>query len=125
MATFIRVALATFIAPSILNAQAADCPPVGNPDAFLCSLSADAQRAADPAGDLNYATKLIQMIALHVSQGNVTQLAQRLASADQAARHDPGKYIPETAIAAAFNRLMAQVIDKSAPPYSHRCANGA
>jgi hypothetical protein len=116
MATFIRVALATFIAPSILNAQAADCPPVGNPDAFLCSLSADAQRAADPAGDLNYATKLIQMIAPHVSQGNVTQLAQRLASADQAARHNPGKYIPETAIAASFNRLMAQVIDKSAPP---------
>jgi hypothetical protein len=116
MTTLICVALVTFIAPLILCAQTAGCPPIGNPDAFLCSLSADAQRAADPAGDLNYATKLIRMIAPHISQGNVTQLAQRLASADQAARHDPGKYIPETTIAAAFNRFMAQVIDKDAPP---------
>jgi hypothetical protein len=116
MATLIRVALATFIAPSILSAQAAGCPPVGQPDAFLCSLSADAQRASDPAGDLNYATELIRMLAPHLSRDGVAQLAQRLASADQAARHDPGKYVPETAIAAAFNRLMAQVLDKNAPP---------
>src|ERR1039458_5824601 len=56
------------------------------------------------------------MLAPHLSRDGVAQLAQRLASADQAARHDPGKYIPETAIATAFNRLMVQVLDKNATP---------
>jgi hypothetical protein len=111
-----RVVLAAVIAPSILSAQTAGCPSVGQPGAFLCSLGADEQRADSPAGDVKYATELIRMMAPHVSRGDVALLACRLASADQAARHDPGKYIPETAVAAAFNGLMAQVLDKNATP---------
>jgi len=118
MATGIWIVLATVIAPTILSAQAAGCPSVGQPGAFLCSLDADAQRAADPAGDLNYATELIHMMASHLSRDDVAVLARRVALADQAARRDPGKYIPETAVAAAFNGLMAKVLDKKSPPIS-------
>jgi len=54
--------------------------------------------------------------ALHVSQGDAAELAHRLASADQVARHDPRQYIPEDAVAAAFNGLMAQIQDSHATP---------
>ncbi len=116
MAPAAWVLLAAFIAPLILGAQAAGSPSAGGPSAFLNSLSAYAQRAASPAGDLSYATELMRMTASHVSQGDFAQLARRLASADQAARHDPTKYIPETAVAAAFNWLMAQAQGNHAGP---------
>jgi hypothetical protein len=109
MAPTMWVTLATFIAPLAVNAQAPGCPSVGQPGAFLCSLGAEAQRAADPAGDLKYATELIGMITPHVSREDRAQMARRLASADQAARHDTGRYVPESSVAAAFNELMAQV----------------
>jgi len=116
MVSGIWVALATVIAPSILSAQAPGCPPLGQPGAFLCSLGARAQRAADPAGDMDYATELIQMMSPHVSRDGVVVLARRLALSDQAARRDPQKYTQETAIAAAFNGLMAKVLEKNSPP---------
>lgn len=106
---------AAVIAIPILNAQTAGSPP--RPDAWANSLSTYAQRAADPAGDLVYATQLIGMMKPYVSQGEFAQLARRLASADQAARHDPKKYVPETAVAAAFNGLMAPVQHNSATPF--------
>jgi hypothetical protein len=113
-----RVVLAIAITPSILGAQtaAAGSHSAGGPSAFLNSLSADAQRADSPAGDLNYATELIRMTASRVSPGDATQLAHRLASADQAARHDTSKYVPETAVVAAFNGLMAKAQGSNAKP---------
>jgi hypothetical protein len=117
MAPTIWVTLATFIATLAVNAQAPGCHPEGHPEAFLCTLGADAQRAADPAGDLKYATELIGMTAHHVSREDRAQLARRLASADQAARHDPGRYVPESSVAAAFNELMAPVKRNNATPF--------
>lgn len=114
VAPVVWVALATLITPSAVSAQATGTFSTSGPSTFLNSLSLDAQRADSPAGDLNYATELIRMMASHVSRGDVAQLARRIATADQAARHDPSKYIPEGVVAVAFNGLMAQVLDKSA-----------
>lgn len=101
---------------SAATPQTVGCPSVGLPGAFLCSLGADAQRAVDPASDLNYATELIRMIAPHFSRDDVAVLARRLALSDQAAQRDPRRYVSETAVAAAFNGLMAQILDKHATP---------
>jgi len=110
--------LVAVIAPVVLCAQTANSRSAGDPNAWSHSLSVDAQRAAEPAGDLNYATELIGMMKPYVSQGDFARLARRLASADQAARHDSRKYISETAVAAAFNRLMAPVPHNNATPFS-------
>lgn len=112
------IALAVFIAPSILIAQTTGSRSLGGPNPFLNSLSTYAQHAASPAGDLNYATELMRMMTgSRISRGDFAQLARRLASADQAARHDPRKYVPETAVAAAFNWLMAQAQGNYATPF--------
>lgn len=111
------IALAIVNVPLILSAQAAGSSPVGVTNPFLNSLSAFAQRAASPADDLDYATELMRMMGPHVSRGNFTQLARRLASADQAARHDSTKYIRETSVATAFNGLMAQVQGRHSTPF--------
>jgi hypothetical protein len=108
------VALAVVGTASHLSEQADDCPPVGQPGAFLCSLDRDAQHAAEPAGDLKYATEVIHLMAARLGRDDVAVLGRRLALADQAARRDPRKCVPETAIATAFNELMAQVLDKHA-----------
>ncbi len=109
--------LAMVIPLSSATAQAPESRPVGGKNAFLASLSKYEEHAADPAGDLIYATELIRMTVSHVSRNDLERLARRLASADQAARHDGRKYIPETAIATAFNGLMAQVQDNHATPF--------
>jgi hypothetical protein len=108
------VVSATVITTLALSAQTAGSPSIGGPSTFLNSLSAYAQRADSSPGDVNYATELIRMMASHVSRDDVAVLARRLASADQAARHDPGRYVAETAVAAAFNRFMAQVQGRDA-----------
>jgi len=117
MASTVWVALSTVIASSALSAQAPGCPSVGQPGAFLCSLGVDAKRAADPAGDLKYAAELIGMITPNLSREDRAQMARRLASADQEARHDPGRYVPESSVAAAFNELMAPVKRNNATPF--------
>jgi len=116
VAPVVWVVSASLIAQLSLTAQAAGSGSVIGPNTFLNSLSKDEQRAESPAGDLNYATELIQMVASHVSRGDAAQLARRLASADQAARRDPRKYVPETAVAAAFNALMARAQGSYATP---------
>jgi len=65
--------------PSTSGEQAVGSPSGGDPNAWGKALSADAQRATDPAGDLSYATRLIGMAKPHVSQGDFAKLAQRLA----------------------------------------------
>jgi len=110
------VALAALIAPLTLSAQAADSRSVGGPSAFLNSLSIDAQRADSPAGDLSYATELIQMIASHIDGGDVALLSHRLATMDQEARRNGAQYIQEAAVASAFNGMMSQIQGSYATP---------
>ena len=107
---------ATMIMTSLLSAQTAGSPVAGRPSAYLNTLSTYAQHADSPEGGLKYAMDLMGAAALHVSQGDAAELAHRLASADQVARHDPRQYIPEDAVAAAFNGLMAQIQDSHATP---------
>ena len=107
---------ATLIMTSLLSAQTAAPAATGGPSAYLSTLSTYAQHADSPEGGLKYATDLMGAAALHVSPGDAAELAHRLASADQTARHDPRQYIAEAAVAAAFNGLMAQIQDSHAKP---------
>ena len=107
----------TGVAPCASGTQTTASPSAGDRNPWANSLSAYAQRADSPAGDLNYARELICMMGPHISCSSLSELAHRLASADQAARHDPRKYVSESAVAAAFNRLMAPVPHDSAAPF--------
>ena len=100
----------------ILSAQTTRSDSVEGPSAFLNSLSKYAQGAEASRGDLSYSTELIRMMALHVSEPNAAQLARRITLADRTARQDVRKYIPESAVAEAFNMLMAQVQGNRASP---------
>jgi hypothetical protein len=92
-----------------LSAQGVGSHSAPTPFPFLDSLSRYEQRATNPPGELEYATVLVRLTASHLSQNDSSLLAERLARANQEARHDDTKLIPEAAVVEAFNAWMAQV----------------
>jgi hypothetical protein len=103
------VVLTALLATPQLGAQAAGSRAVPTPSPFLDSLSRHEQRATNPAGELEYATVLVGMTASHLRPNDSSHLAERLAKANEQARHDDTKLIPESAVVEAFNQWMAQV----------------
>jgi hypothetical protein len=109
LATAACVVLTALVTAPQPSAQAVGSHSAPTPIPFLDSLSRYEQRATDPAGELEYATVLVRMTVSHLSQNNSSLLAARLARANQEARHDDTKLIPEAAVVEAFNAWMAQV----------------
>lgn len=103
------IALCVITTPMPLHAQESVTGSTAPRSTFLASLSRYEQGASTPTGDLKYATALVRLTAPRVNTQDLSKLARRLASTDQSVRGGKHNYVPEKAVATAFNRLMARV----------------
>lgn len=102
------VLLAAALTPQAApEAQAAPHSPPSSPVAVLI---AEASNANSQAGSLQYAKHLTRMFVMpQTGPAFLAQFTRRLAAADLAARQGKHRWVPESAVAQAFNDFMQRI----------------